>query len=88
METSYAAVSPFATQDPFIHMASGAAFRILSLVDGGVSATVRYAHATQIARALENGERAFMSCRKSSLRERSDLLMVPTEVLAFRKEQG
>lgn len=70
-----------------LYMASGSAFRILSPVDGSVYATVRYAQATQIAEALENGERAFRSWKKSSLQERSELVMALAEALVSRKEQ-
>jgi acyl-CoA reductase-like NAD-dependent aldehyde dehydrogenase len=68
-------------------MASGSTIRIVSPLDGNVYATVRYTHATAIAKALENGERAFRIWRKSSLQERCHLVMALAEALASRKEQ-
>lgn len=68
-------------------MASSSTFQILSPVDGSVYANLRYAPAAEIAKALENSERAFATWRKSSLQERSQLVLALAEALASRKEQ-
>jgi len=61
-------------------------FQIVSPVDGRVCATMRYASPEEIARALENAERAFGSWRKSSFGERVQLVTALAAVLASRKE--
>lgn len=90
METHYADFDlrgrPLTLLTFTVRMASGSEFQILSPVDGSVYATLRYAHATEIANALETGERAFRSWRKSSLHERSELVMALAQALAARKE--
>jgi acyl-CoA reductase-like NAD-dependent aldehyde dehydrogenase len=68
-------------------MASGAAFRILSPVDGSLYATRHYADAAEIENALGNSERAFKSWRKSSARERAQLVRALAQALASRKDQ-
>jgi acyl-CoA reductase-like NAD-dependent aldehyde dehydrogenase len=67
-------------------VASLAEFRILSPVDGRVYATGRYARDTEIAQALEQAERAFRSWKRSSLRERGQLVMALADALAARKQ--
>jgi acyl-CoA reductase-like NAD-dependent aldehyde dehydrogenase len=68
-------------------MASGSDFHIISPVDGRVCATMRYASAAEIARALENAGHAFRRWRQASLKERCQLVSALASALASRKEQ-
>jgi acyl-CoA reductase-like NAD-dependent aldehyde dehydrogenase len=62
-------------------------FQIVSPVDGRVCATMQYASAEEIARALENAERAFRTWRKSSFEERAQLVTALAAALASRKDR-
>lgn len=67
-------------------MSTAAEFQIVSPVDGRVCASMRYASPGEIARALENAERAFRTWRRSSFEERAQLVTALAAALASRKE--
>jgi acyl-CoA reductase-like NAD-dependent aldehyde dehydrogenase len=62
-------------------------FQIVSPVDGSVCATMQYASPEEIARALDNAERAFRTWRKSSFEERAQLVRALAAALASRKDR-
>ena len=67
-------------------MAPVVEFQVVSPVDGRVCATMPYAAPEEIARVLERANTAFATWRKTSLRERSHLVMALASALASRKD--